>query len=245
MNQDYEILKETAITVKNLNYGFTRKEIYNGFSNLSLLIPKGEKVAIIGPSGAGKSTLLYLIAGYPIEHKEIFLDDMSSNLRANSLYSSKAIFYLSTLKSNLTFDYTLDKKYNGVDQIDKNQFKTYIDDQLNQLIKLFSLKIDLDRSLSSHADQISSGQKQRASIIRFLLLDMVNPKPIFLFDEPTSDLNTKLKNNFYEFMIKEYKHKTILCVLHDIDYLKYFDRFLILDHFNIVFDCQGYPCTLR
>ena len=201
----------------------------NSTKKIDLFIKEGEKIAIVGTSGGGKSTLALALAGYPVESSNIILSNQKS-LKDSVYYVHKPIFYLETLGSNLTCNYEISIKG------PTKQIKSLVDAELSKLMDEFELKINLDRVLWHNADELSTGQKQRANLIRVLLLDLVRPRKIFVLDEITSALNSRLSHKIYNYLKVNYSDKTMICILHDLNYLKYFDRFLLLKDFEIVLD---------
>ena len=148
----------------------------------SLNIEKGEFVVFVGPSGCGKSTLLRMIAGLEdITAGEIALDGTIINKIDPSERDVAMVFQNYALYPHMTV-------YNNMAYGLKNRgiSKQEIKDKVNEVAKL----LEIDPYLSRKPSMLSGGQRQRVAMGRAIVR---NPK-IFLFDEPLSNLDAKLRN---------------------------------------------------
>ena len=148
----------------------------------SLNIENGEFVVFVGPSGCGKSTLLRMIAGLEdITNGDILLDgniinkidpserDVAMVFQNYALYPHMSVF------NNMAYGL----KNRGISKED-------INNKVNDVAKL----LEIDQLLSRKPSMLSGGQRQRVAMGRAIVR---NPK-IFLFDEPLSNLDAKLRN---------------------------------------------------
>ncbi len=157
---------------------------YGGFEALkgvSVDINDGEFVVLVGPSGCGKSTLLRMIAGLEeITSGEIgigsrVVNDLPPKERDIAMvFQNYALYPHMTVAQNMGFSL----KLKGVP---KNEIKTKVD-RAAQILGLENL---LDRQ----PRQLSGGQRQRVAMGRAIVRD----PQVFLFDEPLSNLDAKLR----------------------------------------------------
>ena len=167
------------LSLKDIN------KIYpNGFHavhDFNLEIEKGEFIVFVGPSGCGKSTTLRMIAGLEDISKGDFLID---GVRANEkgprdrgiamVFQSYALYPQMTVYDNLAFGLTLQ----GIDE-------DIIEKKVKNVAGILGLTDYLDRLPKA----LSGGQRQRVAVGRAIVR---NPK-VFLFDEPLSNLDAKLR----------------------------------------------------
>lgn len=165
-------------------------------------LANGDKVSIIGESGQGKSTLLNILTGvyelndghYLVDNKEI------KDVVLDSVYVSQEIevFNLS-IRDNLCLgnDITDDK----IIELFK---EAGLEDWYNHLSE------GLDQNIGEKGIKVSVGQKQRLNIIRGIL----NNKELYIFDEPTSNLDEHSEQLIIDLINKYLKNKTIIIVTH-------------------------------
>jgi len=171
----------------------------------SLSIDEGEFMVFVGPSGCGKSTLLRMVAGLEdITEGEITLDGNLINEVDPSerdiamVFQNYALYPHMNVYNNLAYGL----KNRGIDKKD-------IDQKVNEAAKLLQISDYLERKPS----MLSGGQRQRVAMGRAIVR---NPK-IFLFDEPLSNLDAKLRIQM-RLEIKKLQQKvgvTSIFVTHD------------------------------
>jgi multiple sugar transport system ATP-binding protein len=144
-------------------------------------IADGEFVVLVGPSGCGKSTLLRMLAGLEeITGGEILIDgrvvnDLESKDRDIAMvFQSYALYPHMTVRENMGFSLRLRKA-------DPKQTEQRVADAARIL--------NLDKLLDRYPRELSGGQRQRVAMGRAIVRD---PK-VFLFDEPLSNLDAKLR----------------------------------------------------
>ncbi len=158
-------------------YGKTTKVI----CGISVDIADGEFCVLVGPSGCGKSTLLRMIAGLEeISGGEIMIGDRVVNDVAPKerdiamVFQNYALYPHMTVRDNMAFSLMLAKRE-----------KSEIDRRVNEASSILGLNDYLDR----FPRQLSGGQRQRVAMGRAIVR---NPQ-VFLFDEPLSNLDAKLR----------------------------------------------------
>ncbi|MDE0591485.1 sn-glycerol-3-phosphate ABC transporter ATP-binding protein UgpC [Halocynthiibacter sp. C4] len=210
-----------SVTLRNIIKVFGEHVAIKG---IDLDVDDGSFVVFVGPSGCGKSTMLRMIAGLEtISYGELTIDgklvnELPSRDRGISMvFQSYALFPHMSVKENLGFG----MKINGV-------AKPEIDERARQVADMLGLGPYLDRRPS----QLSGGQRQRVAIGRAMVRD---PK-VFLFDEPLSNLDAKLRNQT-RIEIKKLQQKlgaTIIFVTHDqVEAMTLADKIVVLNNGKI------------
>jgi multiple sugar transport system ATP-binding protein len=191
-----------TLTIKSVHKRFGPVEVLKG---IDIEARDGEFVALVGPSGCGKSTLLAMIAGLEtITSGQIFIDERLVNSVAPKdrdiamVFQSYALYPTMTARANITFG----MESRGVPRKDQ-------DEQVARVAQLLQIEPLLHRK----PGQLSGGQRQRVAMGRALVR---NPK-LFLFDEPLSNLDAKLRVDMRTEIKKLHQRvgKTTIYVTHD------------------------------
>ncbi len=167
-----------SVTIQAVKKNFGETPILHG---VDIDIPDGSFTVLVGPSGCGKSTLLRMIAG--LEHisgGEVRI----GNKRVNDVppkerdiamvFQNYALYPHMTVRENMAFSLELAKKD-----------KATVDSKVNRAAEILALGALLDR----YPRQLSGGQRQRVAMGRAIVRD----PQVFLFDEPLSNLDAKLR----------------------------------------------------
>lgn len=178
---------------------------YPAVKGINLEIEDKSFVALVGPSGCGKSTTLRMIAGLEsISYGDVVIDgdvvnDLPSRKRGVSMvFQSYALYPHMTVRRNLSFGLSI----NGVS-------KAEIERRVAFAAEVLELSPYMDRKPAN----LSGGQRQRVAMGRAIVRE---PK-VFLFDEPLSNLDAKLRNQM-RIEIKKLHQRlrnTIIYVTHD------------------------------
>jgi len=167
-----------TIEIRNLSKNYGTLEV---MSSIDLPIEDGEFCVLVGPSGCGKSTLLRMIAGLEeVTAGSISIDgEEVTNQRPGErdlamVFQSYALYPHKTVRDNLGFSLKMHR-------VEKQEASTRIE----TVAKTLGLELLLDR----HPAQLSGGQRQRVAMGRA----MVRNPSVFLFDEPLSNLDAKLR----------------------------------------------------
>ena len=191
-----------SLEIRNLVKRFGEIEV---LKDISIGIDDGEFLVLVGPSGCGKSTLLNIIAGLETETGgDVLIDQKPVNdihpkdRDIAMVFQSYALYPNMTVRKNITFGMRVRKT--PADQIEE---------ALSRVSNLLQITPLLDRKPS----QLSGGQRQRVAMGRALVRD---PK-IFLFDEPLSNLDAKLRIEMRSEIKKIHQQlgTTIVYVTHD------------------------------
>ena len=168
-----------ALTLRDVVKLYGRQVAVRG---VNLDIPDKALVVFVGPSGCGKSTILRMIAGLEtISHGELRIDgalvnDVPSRDRGVAMvFQTYALYPHMTTRENLAFSL----KLAGLPR-----------DEIERRIARAVAVLELEPYLTRKPSQLSGGQRQRVAMGRALVRE---PK-VFLFDEPLSNLDAKLRN---------------------------------------------------
>lgn len=213
---DQNTSMEPSVSIKNLDLNFGSVKV---LKNLNLDIGQGEFLVLLGPSGCGKSTLLNCIAGL-LDASEGQLHISGKNVTweepkdrgIGMVFQSYALYPQMTVKGNLSF---------GL----KNQGlpKAEIETRIQRAAEVLQMEDLLDRKPGA----LSGGQRQRVAIGRALVRDV----DVFLFDEPLSNLDAKLRSELRVEIKRLHKKlkNTMVYVTHDqIEALTLADRIAVM-----------------
>ncbi|MDN5812474.1 MAG: sn-glycerol-3-phosphate ABC transporter ATP-binding protein UgpC [Micrococcaceae bacterium] len=170
-----------SITLKNLV-----KKYDDGFpavNDISIDIADGEFVILVGPSGCGKSTLLRMIVGLEdITSGDLYIDDKRVNDMAPRdrhlamVFQNYALYPHLTVFENIAFPLRLAKG-------------KFSEDDVQERVRAAALTLELTDHLDRKPGNLSGGQRQRVAMGRAI----VRQADAFLFDEPLSNLDAKLR----------------------------------------------------
>ncbi|MBB3216294.1 multiple sugar transport system ATP-binding protein [Ochrobactrum sp. RC6B] len=206
----------SSVSIQDLSLGFGT---VNVLQNLNLEIGEGEFLVLLGPSGCGKSTLLNCVAGLlDISEGSIFIKgrnvtwDEPKDRGIGMVFQSYALYPQMTVEKNLSFGLRVAGLPKG--EIDKR-------------IKRAAEILQIEPLLQRKPSALSGGQRQRVAIGRALVRDV----DVFLFDEPLSNLDAKLRSEL-RVEIKRLHQKlgnTMIYVTHDqIEALTLADRIAVM-----------------
>ena len=220
----------SSVNVVEARKSYGAQEVIHG---VSIDIRDGEFVILVGPSGCGKSTLLRMIAGLePITGGQIKIDGkVVNNLPPKDrdiamVFQTYALYPHKTVAQNMGFALML-----------RGVARSEIDTRVRRAAEI----LDLVPYLSRYPRQLSGGQRQRVAMGRAIVRD---PK-VFLFDEPLSNLDAKLRVAMRA-EIKELHQRlktTTVYVTHDqVEAMTMADRIVVM-HDGIV-EQTGTPLDL-
>ena len=206
------------IEIKNVTFSYGKGDVVKDFS---LVINKGEKVALVGLSGSGKSTLIALLLRlYNIEKGEILIDGV--NLHDYTLESLRDVFALVSQDVFLFNDTVRENLMAGEvyteEQVNHALEVSYADEYINQMSE------GLETEIGDRGTKLSGGQSQRLTIARAFLRDC----PILLFDEATSALDNESEKVVQKALDKVAGHKTVIAVAHRLSTIQNYDRIVVM-----------------
>jgi multiple sugar transport system ATP-binding protein len=167
-----------SVAIRNVRKAFGATAVIHG---VDISIRDGEFVVLVGPSGCGKSTLLRMIAGLEnISGGEIRIGDrIVNNVPPKErdiamVFQNYALYPHMTVAANMAFSMKL-----------RGAPKSEIDERVNRAATI----LGLSQLLGRFPRQLSGGQRQRVAMGRAIVRD----PQVFLFDEPLSNLDAKLR----------------------------------------------------
>ena len=188
---------------------------------MSLNIDEGEFVSILGPSGCGKTTLLRMLAGLEqATAGEISIagrpvNDVPPGKRDIAMvFQTYALYPHMTVRGNI--EYPLRKR-----RLAKSERQRRVDDTARLL--------ELEGLLERKPRELSGGQQQRVALGRALVRDPA----VFLFDEPLSNLDAKLRSHMRAELIRLHQRvkRTMIYVTHDqLEAMSMSQRIAVIRH---------------
>ena len=207
---------KNSVEVKKLAFNYGKLEI---LKNLDLNIQDGEFMVLLGPSGCGKTTLLNCIAGLlDLNEGQIWIENDNvtwkepKDRHIGMVFQSYALYPSMTVEKNLSFGLRM-----------MNVSKSIIQEKIKKASELLQIGDLLHRKPS----QLSGGQRQRVAIGRALVRDA----KVFLFDEPLSNLDAKLRAELRYEIKKLHRDlgNTMIYVTHDqIEAMTLADRIAVM-----------------
>ena len=242
-------MKEWRMTMKVVLQNLTKKfpnrnrkvkEDVVAVDNFTFEIPDGKLVGLLGPSGCGKSTTLNLLCGLqkPTSGKIFFGEDDVTNLPAEHrgvgmVFQNYALYPHMTVYRNMAFGMELRK-----------EDKKVIDKKVREVAK----SLEIEYLLNRKPKELSGGQRQRVAVGRA----MVRNPSVFLFDEPLSNLDAKLRGEMRTVITKLYQElqTTFVYVTHDqIEAMTMADRIVVMkdgyiQQIDTPQNLYDYPCNM-
>ena len=218
------------ITIKNVSKHFG---VVKALDQISIEFAPGTMTTLLGPSGCGKTTLLRLISGLEtVTSGEIWfgaenVTELSATGRdVGMVFQSYALFPHMTVERNVGYGLSVLKT-------DSSE----IVERVRQALKM----VNLDGYQKRHPDELSGGQQQRVAVARAMVL---KPK-VLLFDEPLSNIDSKLRRSMREDIRRLQKSSgiTSVYVTHDqAEALAVSDEVIVINEGKI--EQQGPPKSL-
>jgi len=212
----------SEITIRDVSkkYGADKPAV----NSINLDIRDGEFMVLLGPSGCGKSTTLRMIAGLEeISSGNIYIDGVCINdvdpadRNLAIVFQNYALYPHMNVAANLAFGLKLRK---------------VAKDEINRRVESTADILGIRELLQRRPRELSGGQQQRVALGRALVRDPV----AFLFDEPLSNLDAKLRATMRVELVKLHNDlgKTIVHVTHDqMEAMTMGDRICIMRNGNI------------
>lgn len=234
-------MTEEIVLCENLSKVFTvgNSKVY-AVNGVSFKFNKGEFTSVVGPSGSGKTTLLNLIGTLeiPSTGKIIINGTDLSKFSQTELTNFR--------RRNLGFVFQFYNLVEGLTSFENIELPLIFDSvpyetrlkKVEGLLKEFKLEYLRDK----FPEELSSGERQRVSIMRALVNDPV----LLLADEPTGNLDTKTGQTVLDLfkVLNEERGTSIILVTHDLSAAKRAKRTLHMHDGKISFDQMNVPLAI-
>ena len=216
------------IAVLGLDFDYVRPDgVRPALRGVSLMLRRGEKIAVVGGSGSGKSTLLRVLAGlYTPLHGHYMVDNVAQ-LKMKDLGAIATLIpqeyevFEGSLRENLTF---------GAEHSDAAIHAAIRIAAFDGVLDV--LPDGLDTAITERGVNLSGGQRQRLALARGLLA--AGDRPILLLDEPTSALDQATEARVYEQVARARPDGVLIASVHRLSLLDRFDRVVLMDQGRVV-----------
>ena len=217
---------ERALEFERVSFAYADEPV---LTDVSLVAPKGQVIALVGASGAGKSTLVDLIPRFyeptagrilldGVDTREIALPALRSLI---GIVSQDTVLFNDTVRNNLAY----------------GAAAKYTDAQIEAAARaanahrfIAELPDAYDTILGERGTRLSGGQRQRLSIARALLVD----PPILILDEATSALDTESERLVQEAIDRLLEGRTVFVIAHRLSTIAHADQILVMERGRVV-----------
>lgn len=226
-NGEYEqIPLNGAITIKNLDFGYTPEQIV--LKNINLYAKPGQKIAFVGSTGAGKTTITNLINRfYEISDGSIEYDGI--DIRRIKKYDLRSTMSI-VLQDVHLFEGTIadNIRYGRLDATDEEVIEAAKLANAHYFIK--HLPQGYDTVLSADGLNLSQGERQLLSIARAAVADPT----ILILDEATSSVDTRTEKLISEGMDKLMEGRTTFVIAHRLSTVRDSNAIMVLEQGEII-----------
>jgi ATP-binding cassette, subfamily B, bacterial MsbA len=221
-----ELLRENIWQVEFKNVVLKYKD-YHALNNVSIMINKGEKIALVGDSGGGKSTFInMLLRFYDPDSGEITINGKnikefnSDSLKHHiSLVTQRIYIFQDTLAANVAYG-------QEIDETRVNQALSLAD----ATVFVDSLENGIHTKMEEFGANLSGGQRQRVAIARAIY----KHSSLLLFDEATSALDNESEKRIQASLDKYTKDKISITIAHRLSTIEHADKILVMQKGSIV-----------
>jgi len=225
-----------SIEFRNVWFAYDHEPV---LKDISLMIKKGQTVAVVGRSGGGKSTLADLIPRFiDPDRGAVFIDGIDVrdvNIRdlrhLMGIVSQQAILFNDTFSSNISFALSGEADSESV-------IKAATIANANDFI--LETTEGYGSTVGEGGNKLSGGQRQRISIARAI---MANP-PILILDEATSALDTESERLVQDAMLKLMENRTSVVIAHRLSTIQNADMIVVVEEGRIA-ECGTHEELIR
>ncbi len=198
-------MNSAKLVIEDITHSYNWEgEYLTVLNRINMMIEQGQFACIIGPSGCGKSTLFNIITGLenPVRGKVLLDNRVITGQRGHIAYMPQRDLLFPW--RNLIDNVVLGAEING-ERLEEVREEAY------NLLPLFGLD-GFERAMPA---ELSGGMRQRAALLRTVLID----KDIMALDEPFGALDAFTRSEMQSWLLKVWQRldKTILFITHDIE----------------------------
>ncbi|MDR0571728.1 MAG: ABC transporter ATP-binding protein [Rickettsiales bacterium] len=218
----------SALELKNVKKSFSEgSNVMEIIKESSLILSRGEALAVVGPSGCGKTTLLQLcgLLDVPTDGDVVINGNSTSGLNSKN----KTILR----KNNIGFVYQMHHLFLEFTVFENIAIPLMVkgEKKYDKKIKNLLTKLDLLDKIHSFPSQLSGGERQRIAIARA----MITQPLLLLADEPTGNLDEANSVNVIDLLLEYTKNfnAALITVSHNPELVKNFDRIVTISNKKI------------
>lgn len=214
---------EGNVTFENVAFTYPSRKEMQVLKNISIVINKGETIAVVGPSGSGKSTIAALLLRfYDPESGTILIDGKDAKnyslteLRNNmAIVPQDVLLFGGTIKENIVYG----KPTATIEEIAEAARKA------NAINFIDSFPEKFETIVGERGMKLSGGQRQRIAIARAVLKD----PSILILDEATSSLDSESERLVQEALDKLMVGRTSFVIAHRLSTIRKADKIIVID----------------
>jgi ATP-binding cassette subfamily B multidrug efflux pump len=221
------------IELRNVTFGYGRKDVRPVLDNLTLRIEAGERVGLVGRSGAGKSTLVNLLLRFfEAEHGAIRIDGQDiAGVTQESLRAAIGMVTQDTslLHRSIAANIRYGRPSASLAQVVAAAKKAQADSFIHGL-KDWKGNSGYEAHVGERGVKLSGGQRQRIALARVILKDA----PILVLDEATSALDSEVELAIQAQLLDLMEGKTVIAIAHRLSTIARMDRLIVLNEGKVI-----------
>lgn len=223
--EDNNVEQKMRICFNNVTFSYPGQN-KDTIHDLNLKIDYGEKVAIVGKNGSGKSTLINLLLGfYKVKEGKILVGGKDVCICKPEEYKQYlSCMFQDYIKFQLSIKENIFLDNEKIEYTNLNEIVDFIKDLPNGLETVLG-------QLDKDGEELSGGQWQKIAFARACVKSKAE---IFIFDEPTANMDCVSEKRVINFLFRNLEEKTLIITTHNLELCKFCDRIIVMDNGEIV-----------